>query len=66
MPPVLALVLSSDGTPDIARQYPSPVPIRLLERPSANISQGCNAAIEAAYYPIIAVTDAGVRLDEEL
>jgi glycosyltransferase involved in cell wall biosynthesis len=54
---------STDGTPDIARQYPSPVPIRLLERPGANISEGRNAAIEAAYYPIIAVTDAGVRLD---
>jgi glycosyltransferase involved in cell wall biosynthesis len=54
---------SSDGTPDIARQYSSPVPIRLLERPGLNISQGRNAAIEAAYYPIIAVTDAGVRLD---
>jgi glycosyltransferase involved in cell wall biosynthesis len=54
---------STDGTLDIARQYPSPVPIRLLERPGANISEGRNAAIEAAYYPIIAVTDAGVRLD---
>jgi glycosyltransferase involved in cell wall biosynthesis len=54
---------STDGTPDIARRYPSPVPIRVLERPGANISEGRNAAIEAAYYPIIAVTDAGVRLD---
>jgi glycosyltransferase involved in cell wall biosynthesis len=54
---------SSDGTPDIARNYSSPIPIRLLERPGANISHGRNAAIEAAYYPIIAVTDAGVRLD---
>jgi glycosyltransferase involved in cell wall biosynthesis len=54
---------STDGTLNVIRQYDSPVPIRLLERPGANISEGRNAAIEAAYYPIIAVTDAGVRLD---
>jgi GT2 family glycosyltransferase len=39
------------------------LPIRIIEKPGANISEGRNAAIEAANYPIIAVTDAGVRLD---
>lgn len=38
-------------------------PVRVIERPGANISQGRNAAIEAASGDIIASTDAGVRLD---
>jgi len=54
---------SSDGTPGIARKYADTLPIRVIEIPGANISEGRNAAIEAAHYPIIAVTDAGVRLD---
>src|SRR5260370_23673698 len=54
---------STDGTPDIARKYGDALPIRVIEKPGANISKGRNAAIEAAKYPIIAVTDAGVRLD---
>jgi glycosyltransferase involved in cell wall biosynthesis len=37
--------------------------MRVLERPGANISQGRNAAIHAATGEIVAVTDAGVRLD---
>jgi cellulose synthase/poly-beta-1,6-N-acetylglucosamine synthase-like glycosyltransferase len=37
--------------------------LRILERPGANISQGRNAAIHAATSDVIAVTDAGVRLD---
>ncbi|MGL4649300.1 MAG: glycosyltransferase, partial [Caldilineaceae bacterium] len=36
--------------------------VRLIEAPGANISKGRNLAIEAAVGPIIAVTDAGVRL----
>jgi glycosyltransferase involved in cell wall biosynthesis len=54
---------STDGTPDIARKYSDTLPIRVIEKPGANISEGRNAAIEAANYPVIAVTDAGVRLD---
>ncbi len=38
-------------------------PLRLIRRPGANISQGRNAAIAAAQGEVIAVTDAGVRLD---
>lgn len=37
--------------------------LRVLHRPGANISQGRNAAINVATGDIIAVTDAGVRLD---
>ncbi len=40
-------------------------PLRVLQRSDANISEGRNAAIEAAAGRVIAVTDAGVRLDPE-
>ena len=39
------------------------LPLRVLERPGANISAGRNAAVAAASSPLIAGTDAGVRLD---
>ncbi|HEY8293341.1 MAG TPA: glycosyltransferase [Thermomicrobiales bacterium] len=38
-------------------------PLRLIELPGANIAMGRNAAIAAARFPIIAITDAGVCLD---
>ncbi|HEY8292040.1 MAG TPA: glycosyltransferase [Thermomicrobiales bacterium] len=38
-------------------------PLRLIELPGATIAKGRNAAIAAARFPIIAITDAGVRLD---
>lgn len=37
--------------------------LKLLVEPGANISRGRNLAIAAAQGPVIAVTDAGVRLD---
>lgn len=37
-------------------------PVRLIVEPGANISRGRNVAIAAAQGPLIAVTDAGVRL----
>ncbi|HSD83101.1 MAG TPA: glycosyltransferase [Anaerolineae bacterium] len=37
-------------------------PVRVIERPGSNISQGRNAAIAAAAGEVIASTDAGVRL----
>jgi glycosyltransferase involved in cell wall biosynthesis len=43
----------------------SPVPVRLLVRPGYNISQGRNAAIQVAQGPVIASTDAGVRLSPD-
>ncbi len=58
---------SSDGTAAWIRSYSARHPgrlanLRVIEAPGANISRGRNLAIEAAAGPIIAVTDAGVRL----
>ncbi len=58
---------STDGTWErlqaLARE--TPLPLVVLSRPGANISAGRNAAIEAARGPVIAATDAGVRLGPE-
>src|SRR5437667_11298979 len=54
---------STDGTPQVAHSYIGRLPVRLVELPGANISEGRNAAIRAAACDIVAVTDAGVRLD---
>ena len=43
----------------------SRLPLRVLSRPGANISQGRNAAIAAASGEIIVSTDAGVRLSPD-
>ncbi len=55
---------STDGTVALlqAERHRGRLPLILVERPGANISQGRNAAIAAASGEIIAVTDAGVRL----
>ncbi len=57
---------STDDTVAVLRQYAarSGLPLRVITAPGANISQGRNIAIRAAAGPIIASTDAGVRLDE--
>lgn len=54
---------STDGTQEIARAYGDRLPLRLLDVPGANISEGRNAAIREAQHGIIAATDAGVVLD---
>ncbi len=54
---------SEDNTVDLIRSCPQPVPLELLVVPGANISAGRNAAIEAAAYDVIAVTDGGCVLD---
>lgn len=59
---------STDGTAELvesyARQNPPPLPnLRLIAAPGANISRGRNLAITAAASPLIAATDAGVRLE---
>jgi glycosyltransferase involved in cell wall biosynthesis len=57
---------SSDGTANILRAWADSgrLPLRVVEKPGANISQGRNAAIAAARGNVIASTDAGVRLEE--
>ncbi len=55
---------STDGTLDRLRAE-ARFPLRVLSRPESNISQGRNAAIQAASSEIIASTDAGVRLDRD-
>ena len=55
---------SQDGTVAILREYIGRLPeLQIIEAPGVNISQGRNEAIAAAAGPIIATTDAGVRLD---
>ena len=55
---------STDGTLALLRKEQR-FPLRVIERPGANISQGRNAAIEAAAGEVIASVDAGVRLDPQ-
>lgn len=56
---------SKDRTVSLLRSWAAqqPFPVRILSHPGCNISTGRNLAIEAANYPIIAATDAGVTLD---
>ena len=55
---------SSDNTIEVLRAEQR-FPVRVIERPSSNISQGRNAAIAAATGDVIASTDAGVRLEPQ-
>lgn len=61
---------SSDGTVELIYQYVAEFadtypPLQLLIEPGANISRGRNLAIAAAKGPVIAATDAGVRLADD-
>ena len=53
---------STDGTLGVIAAYQQWLPLRLIEAPGTNISQGRNRAIAAASGEIIASTDAGVVL----
>ncbi|MBM4424159.1 MAG: glycosyltransferase [Chloroflexi bacterium] len=55
---------SSDNTIEVVREYEGRLPIKIIVAKGANISQGRNAAIRAASGEVIAVTDAGVWLEE--
>ena len=56
---------SNDGTVDLLKEWAGSerMPLRVLEKPGANISEGRNAAIDAATGDVIATTDAGVRIE---
>jgi glycosyltransferase involved in cell wall biosynthesis len=58
---------STDGTLAILSAWASAswLPLRVLRKPGANISEGRNAAIAAATGDVIATTDAGVRLEQD-
>ncbi len=53
---------STDNTAAVLSEYADRLPLTVITRPGANISEGRNAAIAAAEHDVIAVTDAGVRL----
>ena len=56
---------STDATLDHVRDWSTRLPLNVLCQEGANISRGRNAAIAATQAELIAVTDAGVRLDRE-
>lgn len=62
------VVICDGGSTDDTLQLleaESRLPLRVIQRPGANISQGRNAAIKAATGEIIAVADAGVCLSPQ-
>ena len=54
---------SRDGTSEALVCWQTRLPLRVLTAPDASIGRGRNLGIEASSNPLIAVTDAGVRLD---
>jgi glycosyltransferase involved in cell wall biosynthesis len=56
---------SRDQTVEILRRYESVLPLRVLIEQGCNISRGRNVALQAATGDIIAITDAGVRLEND-
>lgn len=56
---------STDGTFDVLQKYAEEYKwIKVFAAPNANIARGRNLLIRKSRYPLIAVTDAGCRLDE--
>lgn len=56
---------SQDETPALLDAGRAELPLRLLHEPGCNISRGRNLAIHHARGELIAVTDAGVRLEPD-
>ncbi len=56
---------SIDGTWQRLQAWTARLPLHLIRAPGAGIARGRNLAIEAASASVIAVTDAGVRLDSD-
>jgi len=55
---------STDDTVAQIETYADRLPLKVIVEPGANISRGRNVAIAAAAGPILALTDAGVRLEK--
>lgn len=55
---------SSDDTVAIIESYAEQLPLKVIVREGCNISEGRNLAIDTAQGDILAITDAGTRLDE--
>ncbi len=56
---------STDRTVDTLNAWSSRLPLRVLQAPGANIARGRNVGIAATSAQLIAVTDAGVRLNPD-
>jgi glycosyltransferase involved in cell wall biosynthesis len=56
---------STDGTSERLAVWTGALPLRVVEAPGANIARGRNLGIAATSCGLIAVTDAGVRLDPD-
>ncbi len=56
---------SRDGTWQRLQAWTARLPLHLIRAPGASIARGRNLAIDAAAYKLIAVTDAGVRLERD-
>ena len=54
---------STDDTVTTLETYQTQLPLKIIIEPGCNISRGRNIAIDCAQGEIIAVTDAGTRLD---
>jgi len=55
---------SRDNTVTVIQEYADRLPLKIMSEPGANISRGRNVAIAAAGGEVIAVTDAGVWLED--
>jgi glycosyltransferase involved in cell wall biosynthesis len=56
---------SHDGTRERLAEWSDRLPLRVVEAPRSTIARGRNLAIEASRAEVIAVTDAGVRLEPD-
>jgi glycosyltransferase involved in cell wall biosynthesis len=56
---------SRDGTRERLAEWSHQVPLKMVDAPDSTIARGRNLAIEASRGELIAVTDAGVRLERD-
>jgi glycosyltransferase involved in cell wall biosynthesis len=56
---------SHDGTRERLAEWSHQLPLRVVDAPGSTIARGRNLAIEASRGDLIAVTDAGVRLERD-